>query len=294
MESHSKDALARSHSWAVIRHVERSASERKGSVFDDDQSQVVPIQDAQSYKPDKSSESSAVVRRLVETLTEQQPPTAARHSAASLKVHFRCSLDDISNDNEHNDDHDDDPSLSFNDGLNVDCSYRSQSGNFYFFFHDSLLSNFVQQSCLTGVICGEVVSYRVNFSVPIARMKGVHAMGRLLLESRTKRQEIYLKLVFFSIAFFFRQKFSPFPIFAPFQICFVEINFFFLQVVSLMPSDRQVRFPHRESPARHARSILATVCNICSSTCPLKVGIRTCLHIPYFYLARRHEYFIYK
>ncbi len=130
MEDNHKDVLARSQSWAVIRHVERLGTERKGSVADGEHgdTMAVPIQDAQSYKTDTTSEAAAV-RRLMETLTEQQPSTAARHSAASLKVHFRCSLDDISNDN------DDDDNLSLNDGA-VDCSYRSHSGtyaNFIFY-----------------------------------------------------------------------------------------------------------------------------------------------------------------
>lgn len=126
MEDNHKDVLARSQSWAVIRHIERLTTERKGSVAaneDEEDSVAVPIQEAQSYKLDKTTE-AAEVRRLMETLTEQQPSTDTGHSAASLKVHFRCSLDDISNDN--NDDN-----LSLNDGA-ADCSYRSHSGKFSF------------------------------------------------------------------------------------------------------------------------------------------------------------------
>ncbi|XP_046632486.1 uncharacterized protein LOC124312074 isoform X1 [Daphnia pulicaria] len=122
MEDNHKDVLARSQSWAVIRPVERLTSERKGSVAngEDEDSAAVPIQEAQSYKLDKTSE-AAVVRRLMETLTEHQPSTDTGHSAASLKVHFRCSLDDISNDN------DDKDNSSLNDGAAGDCSYRSHS-----------------------------------------------------------------------------------------------------------------------------------------------------------------------
>lgn len=217
MECHSKDALARSHSWAVIRHVERSASERKGSVFDDEQSQVVPIQDAQSYKPDKSSESSAVVRRLVETLTEQQPPTAARHSAASLKVHFRCSLDDISNDNDHNDDHGDDHSLSFNDGLNVDCSYRSQSGNFYFLFHDLFIRVRTVVFDRSHLWRGRSLSRQLFLSNRTNERRSRDGPIIIRIPHETPRDSFKLG---FSIALFFRQKFSPFPIFVPFPICF--------------------------------------------------------------------------
>lgn len=124
MEDNHKDVLARSQSWAVIRHVERLTTERKGSVAaneEEEDSVAVPIQDAQSYKLDKTTE-AAEVRRLMETLTGQQPSTDTGHSAASLKVHFRCSLDDISNDNDN---------MSLNDGA-ADCSYRSHSGNFFF------------------------------------------------------------------------------------------------------------------------------------------------------------------
>ena len=126
MEDNHKDVLARSQSWAVIRHVERLTSERKGSVAngEDEDSAAVPIQEAQSYKLDKTSE-AAVVRRLMETLTEHQPSAETGHSAASLKVHFRCSLDDISNDN------DDKDNSSLNDGAAGDCSYRSHSGKFF-------------------------------------------------------------------------------------------------------------------------------------------------------------------
>jgi hypothetical protein len=126
MEDNHKDVLARSQSWAVIRPVERLTSERKGSVAngEDEDSAAVPIQEAQSYKLDKTSE-AAVVRRLMETLTEHQPSTDTGHSAASLKVHFRCSLDDISNDN------DDKDNSSLNDGAAGDCSYRSHSGKFF-------------------------------------------------------------------------------------------------------------------------------------------------------------------
>lgn len=114
-----KDALARSQSWAVIRHVEKLNTERKGSVVDEDGDSVaVPIQDARSYKKEKPSE-TATVRRLMETLKEQQPHTISRHSAASLKVHFRCSVDGISNDNDE-------------DNLTMDCSNRSHSGNYIF------------------------------------------------------------------------------------------------------------------------------------------------------------------
>ncbi|KZS15182.1 Monocarboxylate transporter [Daphnia magna] len=67
----------------------------------------------------------------METLTGQQPSTDTGHSAASLKVHFRCSLDDISNDNDN---------LSLNDGA-ADCSYRS---------HSEATSWSVSESDLTG------------------------------------------------------------------------------------------------------------------------------------------------
>ena len=124
MEDNHKDVLARSQSFAVIRHVERLTSERKGSVAngEDEDTAAVPIQEAQSYKLDKKSE-AAVVRRLMDTLTEHQPSAENGHSAASLKVHFRCSLDDISND--------DDIDNSSLNGAAGDCSYRSHSGKIF-------------------------------------------------------------------------------------------------------------------------------------------------------------------
>ena len=149
MEGGHKDVLARSQSWAVIRHVERLGTERKGSVADEDHGDAVlavPIQEAQSYKPDKTSEAAAV-RRLMETLTEP----AARHSAASLKVHFRCSLDDIGNDN----DDDDDNNSSLNGGA-VDCSYRSGTlpiificSSFVIYIFSSLIVTIARRAPLT-------------------------------------------------------------------------------------------------------------------------------------------------
>lgn len=129
-----KDSLARSQSWAIIRHIERQGASRKQSdPFVEDEPDLspsgdtVPIQHAQSYKPAASSADKTIemagVRRLMDTLSEQQhmnTSTHSRQSAASLKVHFR-SVDDISNE-------DDDEESDGGIETSFDSRRRSQSG----------------------------------------------------------------------------------------------------------------------------------------------------------------------
>ena len=147
-ENNEELQLPRSQSWAVLRQVERLGGERKQSdpcargasvrpkeaAGASDTAESVPIQEAQSYRRSEL-QPDGVKRLLIESLVEQRRQNLqepSRHSAASLKVHFR-SMDDISNDNEF-DDNNCTPDCDYN-GHSIDCPAssdharrRSQSG----------------------------------------------------------------------------------------------------------------------------------------------------------------------
>jgi hypothetical protein len=99
-------------------------------------SEPLPLHEAHSYRAttELTGGGGAVKRArpvLLETLTEQA--SASRHSAASLKVHFR-SLDDISSDNqvEEEDDDEDEFNLSISEGLSDQSPRRKDpSGNLF-------------------------------------------------------------------------------------------------------------------------------------------------------------------
>ena len=99
--------MPRSRSLAIIK--ENMSTTRKQSdpfvqQVTTQATPLTPIHEAQSYKladqcPIADKAELIGVKRLLETLLEPEHSTPSRHSAASLKVHFR-SLDDISNEDE--------------------------------------------------------------------------------------------------------------------------------------------------------------------------------------------------
>ena len=139
-ENRSRDVLNRSQSWAAIRQVDRAPTMRKQSdPFVDDEPigscqfgepLPLPLNEAHSYRTTTELTTGAVRRplMLLETLAEHNNhSTPSRHSAASLKVHFR-SLDDISSDNQVEGEEDEDFNLSISEGLSDQSRRRDQSG----------------------------------------------------------------------------------------------------------------------------------------------------------------------
>jgi len=141
----SRDVLNRSQSCAVFRPsmVDRVTIRKQSDPFIDDAltanghlSEPLPLHEAHSYRATTELTGGGAVKRarpvLLETLTEQA--TASRHSAASLKVHFR-SLDDISSDNqvdEAEDNDEEDFNLSISEGLSDQSPRRrDHSGNLF-------------------------------------------------------------------------------------------------------------------------------------------------------------------
>lgn len=144
----SRDVLNRSQSCAVFRPtamVDRATIRKQSDPFIDDVpttanghlSEPLPLHEAHSYRAttELTGGGGGAVKRarpvLLETLTEQA--SASRHSAASLKVHFR-SLDDISSNNqvEEEDDDEDEFNLSISEGLSDQSPRRKDpSGNLF-------------------------------------------------------------------------------------------------------------------------------------------------------------------